>query len=229
MFDYCEWVLYHPNSIWSETNEKWNENAEWRTVGTAPHKFMSNVSADDKPKPRSLSIDLSNIFPVKYYCVVEFQSGRLEVGYCLGVIDINTYVILEADRGEDCGRIVENIEEHEFENLCTRAKDMGSELEPKRILRQASQSDLDKLKQRKETEVHSLKQCRELVSSRGLNMEILNCEYQWDMKKITFYFKSDKRIDFRDLLKELFKLFKTRIWMCAERRTNNNIIKRILE
>lgn len=228
MFDYCEWALCYPNSIWSETNEKWSEGGtEWRTVGAIPNKFMSEMVLEDRRAVPSGGIP--GVFPRKHYCIVEFPSGRLEVGYCLCGAELNTYVILEADRGEDCGKVVEAIEEYEFESLRGRAKEMGSEVEPKRILRQASQGDFSKLKQRKETEMSSLRQCRELVSAKGLNMEILNCEYQWDMKKITFYFRSDRRIDFRDLLKDLFKLFKTRIWMCAERRTNSNIIRRILE
>lgn len=232
MFDCCEWILFHPNSIWSDTNEKWNEaSSEWRTVGMTPNKFMpKSLEEKETQYVKSFSsMDLFTVFPKKYYCIVEFQSGRLEVGYCLGISETNTYIILEADRGEDCGKVIGNIGEHEFESLCLKVRDTGNEIEPKKVLRQASPSEVNKLRQRKETEVWSLRQCRELVGHKGLNMEILSCEYQWDMKKITFYFKSDRRIDFRELLKDLFKLFKTRIWMCAERRTNNNIIKKILE
>ncbi|AEI69224.1 Psp1-like protein [Encephalitozoon hellem ATCC 50504] len=229
MFNHPEWISYHPNSIWNETNEKWDESdTVWRTVGVAPSRFI-DIPGDIETRERGiLPINLTGMFPRRWYSIVEFPSGRLEVGYYSNIIDLDTYVILEADRGEDCGKIIGNMSESEFESSALRLRDMKAEFEPKKILRRASSDDLNKLRQRKKIEVESLKQCKELVSARNLNMEILSCEYQWDMKKITFYFKSDRRIDFRDLLKELFKIFKIRIWMCAERRTNNDLIKKIL-
>lgn len=48
-----------------------------------------------------------------------------------------------------------------------------------------------------------------------LDIKILNSEYQFDKKKLTFYYLCEKRNDFRDLIKELFKFYKTRIWLCA--------------
>lgn len=57
------------------------------------------------------------------------------------------------------------------------------------------------------------------ISSNGtqtqLDIKILNSEYQFDKKKLTFYYLCEKRNDFRDLIKELFKFYKTRIWLCA--------------
>ncbi|CAD25519.1 SIGNAL PEPTIDASE LIKE PROTEIN [Encephalitozoon cuniculi GB-M1] len=229
MFNHSEWISYHPNSIWNETNEKWDEgDMGWRAVGVTPSRFMDIPSDREMGEKSILPINFASMFPRRWYSIVEFPSGRLEVGYHSNTIDLGTYVILEADRGEDCGKIVGNMSEREFEDSVSKIRDTKGEFEPKKILRKASLDDLNKLKQRKRIEAESLRQCRELVGSRKLNMEILSCEYQWDMKKITFYFKSDRRIDFRDLLKELFKLFKVRIWMCAERRTNNDLIKKIL-
>lgn len=48
-----------------------------------------------------------------------------------------------------------------------------------------------------------------------LNIKILNAEFQFDRKKLTFYYVCEERNDFRDLIKELFKYYKTRIWLCA--------------
>ncbi|ADM11760.1 putative signal peptidase-like protein [Encephalitozoon intestinalis ATCC 50506] len=229
MFNHPEWISYHLNSIWNETNEKWNEgDMEWKTVGVTPSRFI-DIPGDIETNKKGLPpIGFRAMFPGRWYSVVEFPSGRLEIGYHTNIIDLDTYVILEADRGEDCGKIVGNMSEHEFESSVAKIRDTKIEFELKKILRRASLDDLNKLRQRKKIEAESLKQCKDLVNARNLNMEILSCEYQWDMKKITFYFKSDRRIDFRDLLKELFKIFKVRIWMCAERRTNNDLIKKIL-
>ncbi|KAL6942720.1 hypothetical protein ACO0RG_001681 [Hanseniaspora osmophila] len=52
-------------------------------------------------------------------------------------------------------------------------------------------------------------------SSTALNIRILNAEFQFDKKKLTFYYVCHKRNDFRELIKELFKFYKTRIWLCA--------------
>ncbi|KAG0664358.1 hypothetical protein C6P45_000634 [Maudiozyma exigua] len=49
----------------------------------------------------------------------------------------------------------------------------------------------------------------------GLNIKILNAEFQFDRKKLTFYYICEERNDFRELIKELFKFYKTRIWLCA--------------
>lgn len=53
------------------------------------------------------------------------------------------------------------------------------------------------------------------ASPRRLNIKILNAEFQFDRKKLTFYYICQERNDFRDLIKELFKYYKTRIWLCA--------------
>ncbi|KDN39652.1 hypothetical protein RSAG8_08680, partial [Rhizoctonia solani AG-8 WAC10335] len=46
-----------------------------------------------------------------------------------------------------------------------------------------------------------------------LPMEVIDAEYQWDRRKLTFYYVAERRIDFRELVRELFRLYKTRIWM----------------
>lgn len=48
-----------------------------------------------------------------------------------------------------------------------------------------------------------------------LQMKLIDAEYQFDRKKLIFYYSTHKRIDFRDLVRELFRIYKTRIWMCA--------------
>ncbi|CCD25754.1 Psp1p NDAI_0F04360 [Naumovozyma dairenensis CBS 421] len=53
------------------------------------------------------------------------------------------------------------------------------------------------------------------TGGKKLNIKILNSEFQFDRKKLTFYYVCEERNDFRDLIKELFKFYKTRIWLCA--------------
>jgi len=63
---------------------------------------------------------------------------------------------------------------------------------------------MEKLKE----EYDAMMICREKVVQRGLPMQIVDAEYQWDRRKLTFYFKADKRVDFRELTKENFRIFK---------------------
>ncbi|ORY35609.1 hypothetical protein BCR39DRAFT_511119 [Naematelia encephala] len=92
---------------------------------------------------------------------------------------------------------------------------LAREVMPKRIFAKSSQGPeeqarmMDKLKD----EYEAMMICREKVAQRGLPMQIVDAEYQWDRRKLTFYFKADKRVDFRDLTKENFRVFKSRIWM----------------
>ncbi|KAI9312258.1 PSP1 C-terminal conserved region-domain-containing protein [Dichotomocladium elegans] len=46
-------------------------------------------------------------------------------------------------------------------------------------------------------------------------MDIVDAEYQWDRRKLTFYFVAERRVDFRELVRDLFRIYKTRIWMCS--------------
>ncbi|KAG2189397.1 hypothetical protein INT44_004539 [Umbelopsis vinacea] len=89
------------------------------------------------------------------------------------------------------------------------------ELNPKRIYRLALPGEVAMLIQKSEDEQKALTLCQIKVKQKKLPMEVVDAEYQWDRRKLTFYFNSDRRIDFRELVRELFKIYKTRIWMCA--------------
>lgn len=54
-----------------------------------------------------------------------------------------------------------------------------------------------------------------MSSSDLMQMKLIDAEYQFDRRKLIFYYSTSKRIDFRDLVRELFRIYKTRIWMCA--------------
>ncbi|WWC90737.1 uncharacterized protein L201_005674 [Kwoniella dendrophila CBS 6074] len=92
---------------------------------------------------------------------------------------------------------------------------LAKEVIPKRIFAKSSQSveEQNRMQEKFNDENTAMMICREKVIQRGLPMQIVDAEYQWDRRKLTFYFKADKRIDFRDLTKENFRIFKSRIWM----------------
>jgi hypothetical protein len=81
------------------------------------------------------------------------------------------------------------------------------------LVRLATADERAQLPQKTIEESKTLQVCRDKILSRGLPMEIRDAEYQFDRHKLTFYFEADKRIDFRELVSDLFALYKTRIWM----------------
>lgn len=156
--------------------------------------------------------------------IIEFESKRLDIGFTTEGIDAGVYVILEADRGEDCGKVKSLTSLEKYMNLLD-VYSLNNEIVPKRILRTAHSEDLRMLAKKKELENEALRYC---VSKNYLDMEVVSCEYQWDMKKLTFFFISDDRVDFRDLVKDLYKTYKTRIWMCCVEKSKNWCLKTLM-
>eukprot|EP00825_Cyclidium_porcatum_P041153 TRINITY_DN5342_c0_g1_i1.p2 TRINITY_DN5342_c0_g1~~TRINITY_DN5342_c0_g1_i1.p2 ORF type:complete len:189 (-),score=6.51 TRINITY_DN5342_c0_g1_i1:173-739(-) len=81
----------------------------------------------------------------------------------------------------------------------------------KKVSRQANEEDTKIYRQNKEKEAQALEICREKVRSHNLPMRLIDVEYTFDMGKIIFYFTAESRVDFRELVKDLASIFKTRI------------------
>ncbi|KAJ2610964.1 hypothetical protein H4S08_003386 [Coemansia sp. RSA 1365] len=87
----------------------------------------------------------------------------------------------------------------------------------KRIFRAADQREVaDLLNNKVVDEKNALNMCQSKVQQRKLAMRVYDAEFQFDRRKLTFYFTADHRINFNELVRDLFKHFKTRIWMCWE-------------
>lgn len=132
-----------------------------------------------------------------------------------GDIKIGSYVKVEADRGEDLGIILSRIPIEKFNpgaRLNTPNMDIP-DLQLKRITALASESDIALLGLKEEEEAELLKICRNKTLQRGLPMNVVDAEYQFDRHKLTFFFEASCRVDFRELVRDLFSIYKTRIWM----------------
>ncbi len=81
----------------------------------------------------------------------------------------------------------------------------------KKVIRIASQKDLKNYEENKVKEKEAFKICEEKIEKYNLNMHLIDVEYKFDNSKILFYFTADGRIDFRELVKDLAAIFKTRI------------------
>lgn len=117
-------------------------------------------------------------------------------------INKNDSVIVETAMGEDLGYVVvpnREIEESKLNNPL------------KKVMRVATQEDLNLLKKYKSKESEALKICKEKIKKYKLDMHLIDVEYKFDGSKVLFYFTADGRVDFRDLVKDLASIFKTRI------------------
>ena len=81
----------------------------------------------------------------------------------------------------------------------------------KKVLRIATQEDVEHARQNREKEKEALAICQQKIEQHKLDMKLIDVEYTFDNNKILFYFTSDGRVDFRELVKDLASVFKTRI------------------
>jgi hypothetical protein len=144
-------------------------------------------------------------------------------------LKIGTYVKVEADRGEDLGIVVGKVPSEKY-NVPARPSFRGGVGEVgiipppsglgaagaadlKRIIRLATHDEVSLLAIKREEEEELLKICRTKVRQRALPMHVVDAEYQFDRHKLTFFFEAEGRVDFRELVRDLFSIYKTRIWM----------------
>ena len=111
-------------------------------------------------------------------------------------------VIVETVRGVEFGRIVVPPKEVNVDEVV---------LPLKKVVRVATEEDQSTLEENKEKSREALVMCAEKVEKHGLDMKLVDVEYTFDNSKIIFYFTADGRIDFRNLVKDLASIFRTRI------------------
>ena len=89
----------------------------------------------------------------------------------------------------------------------------ASEITPplKKVIRAASAKDRAQYLENKEKEAHAFRICLEKIKQHGLEMKLIDVEYTFDRCKVIFYFTADGRVDFRELVKDLASVFRTRI------------------
>lgn len=128
-------------------------------------------------------------------------------------LEANEYVVVEADRGQDLGWVhrAADGKTHSCEGGCDHAHH-GPVIPPARkVLRRASPADVERRLKLDESEDEVRSRTRSLVRKHRLKMKVSEAEWQWDRNKLTVYFTAEKRVDFRTLVKEMARTFKTRI------------------
>ncbi len=112
------------------------------------------------------------------------------------------FVIVETSKGIECGEVVLKNRDIEIDE---------SMLPIHKIIRIASEKDLKTIAENKEKEKRAFDICCQKIKLHKLDMKLINVEYTFDCNKILFYFTADGRVDFRELVKDLAYMFRTRI------------------
>ncbi|MBQ6386944.1 MAG: hypothetical protein IJJ38_12400 [Lachnospiraceae bacterium] len=140
--------------------------------------------------PRIIGVRFNNAGKVYY-----FAPGELSMRY-------HDHVIVETSRGIEYGTVV------------IPPIDVGEEKvqgELKDVIRLATEDDEERERVNREKEKEACRICKQKIEEHGLDMKLIGAEYTFDNSKVLFYFTADGRIDFRELVKDLAGIFRTRI------------------
>ena len=135
---------------------------------------------------------------------VRFRNAGKIYYFSPGNMEIKTgdHVIVETARGIEYGYVV----------LGSRDVEESKVIQPlKSVIRMATKDDKNKEQLNRAKEKDAFKICQEKIRKHNLEMKLIDVEYTFDNNKILFYFTADGRIDFRELVKDLASVFKTRI------------------
>jgi len=142
---------------------------------------------------------------------VRFKGNRREYfGAESDAIRPNQYVVVEADRGEDLGRVTATgaIAERKCNSCSTGC---AAPVPERRVLRLARADEIERLRSLRADEERVRRLTRERVQHFGLKMKVTEAEWQFDRNKLTIYFTAERRVDFRELVRDLARTFRTRI------------------
>ena len=117
-------------------------------------------------------------------------------------VETGTFVIVETARGVEYGKVVLGRRKVEDSKLTASLKP---------IIRVATADDTKKYEDNKKKSKRAFDICLEKIAKHKLDMKLIEAEYTFDNNKVLFYFTADRRIDFRELVKDLASVFKTRI------------------
>ena len=117
-------------------------------------------------------------------------------------LSVGTMVIVETARGVEMGKV-------SIPNRQVSSDELKSPL--KKIIRVATDEDKKQLEENTVKEKEAFKTANELIKEHKLDMKLIDVEYTFDRSKILFYFTADGRVDFRELVKSLASVFRTRI------------------
>jgi len=117
-------------------------------------------------------------------------------------LETGEYAIVETSRGVEYGKIVVGPKEVPEEDIVSPLK---------KVIRKATEEDAEKVADNRKKESKAFDICLEKINEHGLPMKLIDVEYTFDNSKVIFYFTAEGRVDFRELVKDLAAIFRTRI------------------
>lgn len=137
---------------------------------------------------------------------IEVKLGDYRTGeFCdLNNVECNRgdFVIVDIDRGSEFGAVISDVQ-----GACaTKVENI-----PGKVLRKATDGDLKQIEHNRMKAKEALQTCMRKVTERKLQMQLVKAEYTFDCSKVIFFFTSDGRVDFRNLVKDLARVFRVRI------------------
>src|SRR6267142_4124421 len=165
-------------------------------VGPVPHGAWAGM-IDSRGTPRH------GDHPMNELIEVVFKGRRREYFTNPREIPVQhgDWVIVQADRGIDLGKV------HHTSEWVKR--DAPAKL--RELLRPAQPEDIEVFERNRSKETRAYDTAKERIVHRDVDMKLVDVEYQFDGNRITFFFTAEKRVDFRDLVKDLASIFRTRI------------------
>jgi len=178
----------------AETSFANTSMAQSEASGRSPSPVPSTVSST------TAATSTSTMPPGERCVVVEFkhETCMYRAPFRVSIGDV---VAVEADRGENIGRVVE---------ICNQAPNYEV---PNRVLRRASQQDISAVEALRANEVQVTTNVQRVAESVGLGIRVVDTEFQTDMNKLTIYYSARAPIDFRKLQRTLFRDYRCRIWI----------------
>jgi len=147
--------------------------------------------SEDIHMPKVVGVRFKSAGKIYYFDPQEYQD-----------LTVGEWVVVETSRGDEMGRVVISPCEIDEEEIT-------GQLKP--VKRRATPADRLSKQRYEHKEAEALQKCREKVAEYGLPMKVVGAEYNFDGSRLVFFFTSDTRVDFRDLVRELAKIFHTRI------------------
>ena len=163
----------------------------------AAAETLTDAEETPEPKPQKES-------EPRTYVGVRFRTAGKVYYFSPGDLPVKrgSHIIVETSRGVEYGTAV---------SAPMELEDRKYNAPLKQIMRIATPEDEAKVRANREREREAKRVCQERIRSRGLDMKLIDAEYTFDSSKILFYFTADGRVDFRDLVKDLAGVFRTRI------------------
>jgi len=153
---------------------------------------------EEKPMVVAAEPEKADVIGVRFR-----DNGKIYYFSAEGIeVEVGSHVIVETARGIEYGQVVLGRRQISEERIIHSLK---------QVIRIATDEDDQRERENKRKSREAYEVCMEKIKKHNLDMKLIECEYTFDNNKVLFYFTADGRIDFRELVKDLAAVFKTRI------------------